>query len=146
MSTNGDHEMADAVVGAEVDAADVELAEPQRIRVLPGSTDTAASFEFTKEDHTLGNALRYIIMKNPDVEFCGYSIPHPSEAKMNLRIQTWGMDGSDYGEMQTTDYFTDEVNVYDVLEKGLNDLMDLCDVVVDKFTVSRDAFNASKAA
>ncbi|KAH0313980.1 hypothetical protein KCU71_g6758, partial [Aureobasidium melanogenum] len=146
MSTNGDHEMADAVVGAEVDAADVELAEPQRIRVLPGSTDTAASFEFTKEDHTLGNALRYIIMKNPDVEFCGYSIPHPSEAKMNLRIQTWGMDGFDYGEMQITDYFTDEVNVYDVLEKGLNDLMDLCDVVVDKFTVSRDAFNASKAA
>ncbi|THY30963.1 hypothetical protein D6D01_03049 [Aureobasidium pullulans] len=96
---------------------------------LPGSTDTAASFEFTKEDHTLGNALRYIIMKNPDVEFCGYSIPHPSEAKMNLRIQTW-----------------DEVNVYDVLEKGLNDLMDLCDVVVDKFTVSRDAFNASKTS
>lgn len=40
---------------------------------------------------------------------------------------------------------TDDVNVYDVLEKGLNDLMDLCDVVVDKFTVSRDAFNASKA-
>ncbi|KAI4748835.1 DNA-directed RNA polymerase I and III 14 KDA polypeptide [Aureobasidium sp. EXF-12298] len=146
MSTNGNHEMADAVVGAEVDAADVELTEPQRIRVLPGSTDTAASFEFTKEDHTLGNALRYIIMKNPDVEFCGYSIPHPSEAKMNLRIQTWGMDGPDYDEMQITDYFTDEVNVYDVLEKGLNDLMDLCDVVVDKFTVSRDAFNASKAA
>lgn len=56
------------------------------------------------------------------------------------------MDGPDYDEMQITDYFTDEVNVYDVLEKGLNDLMDLCDVVVDKFTVSRDAFNASKAA
>ncbi|KAH0373265.1 hypothetical protein KCU65_g630, partial [Aureobasidium melanogenum] len=145
-TTNGDHEMADAVVGAEVDAADVELAEPQRIRVLPGSTDTAASFEFTKEDHTLGNALRYIIMKNPDVEFCGYSIPHPSEAKMNLRIQTWGIDRFDHDEMQITDYSTDEVNVYDVLEKGLNDLMDLCDVVVDKFTVSRDAFNASKAA
>jgi DNA-directed RNA polymerase subunit L len=27
---------------------------------------------------------------SPDVEFCGYSIPHPSEAKMNLRIQTYG--------------------------------------------------------
>jgi len=27
---------------------------------------------------------------SPDVEFCGYSIPHPSEAVMNLRIQTWG--------------------------------------------------------
>lgn len=30
---------------------------------LPGSTETAASFEFLNEDHTLGNALRYIIMK-----------------------------------------------------------------------------------
>lgn len=30
---------------------------------LPGSTDQAASFEFLDEGHTLGNALRYIIMK-----------------------------------------------------------------------------------
>ena len=30
---------------------------------LPGSTDHAASFAFEKEDHTLGNALRYMIMK-----------------------------------------------------------------------------------
>ena len=30
---------------------------------LPGSTPTAASFEFLNEGHTLGNALRYIIMK-----------------------------------------------------------------------------------
>lgn len=28
--------------------------------------------------------------KSPSVEFCGYTIPHPSEAKMNLRIQTYG--------------------------------------------------------
>lgn len=27
---------------------------------------------------------------SPDVEFCGYSIPHPSEAVLHLRIQTWG--------------------------------------------------------
>lgn len=30
---------------------------------LPGDVPGAASFEFTNEDHTLGNALRYIIMK-----------------------------------------------------------------------------------
>jgi len=30
---------------------------------LPGSSEKAASYEFKKEDHTLGNALRYIIMK-----------------------------------------------------------------------------------
>jgi DNA-directed RNA polymerase I and III subunit RPAC2 len=76
---------------------------------LPGSTPTAASFEFRDEGHTLGNALRYIVMKksvdsllahahpaetdhfqSPDVEFCAYTIPHPSEAKMNVRIQTYG--------------------------------------------------------
>lgn len=30
---------------------------------LPGSTDAAASFEFIDEGHTMGNALRYVIMK-----------------------------------------------------------------------------------
>ena len=33
---------------------------------LVGASDTAASFEFDAEDHTLGNALRYIIMKKYD--------------------------------------------------------------------------------
>lgn len=46
--------------GAE---AEEEEAEPQRVRILPGSSETAASFEFLDEGHTLGNALRYIIMK-----------------------------------------------------------------------------------
>jgi len=27
---------------------------------------------------------------SPDVEFCGYSIPHPAENKINFRIQTRG--------------------------------------------------------
>jgi DNA-directed RNA polymerase subunit L len=26
---------------------------------------------------------------SPDVEFCAYSIPHPSENVMNIRIQTY---------------------------------------------------------
>lgn len=30
---------------------------------LPGSSDTGASFEFRDENHTLGNALRFIIMR-----------------------------------------------------------------------------------
>jgi DNA-directed RNA polymerases I and III subunit RPAC2 len=78
---------------------------------LPGSEDTAASFEFINEGHTLGNALRWVVMKkyvsssrctltavtnhscssrSPDVELCAYTIPHPSEAKMHVRIQTYG--------------------------------------------------------
>ncbi|KAI1393406.1 RBP11-like subunits of RNA polymerase [Hypoxylon trugodes] len=103
-----------------------EEEEPQRVRILPGSSETAASFEFLKEGHTLGNALRYIIMKNPDVEFCAYAIPHPSEDKMNLRIQTY-----------------DTTTAAAALAKGLQDLEDLCDVVADEFWTQRERFEAN---
>ncbi|RPA87140.1 putative DNA-directed RNA polymerase [Ascobolus immersus RN42] len=95
------------------------------IRVLPGAAEdgSAASFEILNEDHTLGNSLRYVIMKNPEVEFCGYSIPHPSEDKINIRIQTYG-----------------KVTAIEALKKGLDDLMDLCDVVSEKFTAAKDAY------
>ncbi|KAH8895056.1 RBP11-like subunits of RNA polymerase [Thozetella sp. PMI_491] len=102
-----------------------EVEEKQRVRLLPGSTPTAASFEFLQEGHTLGNALRYIIMKNPDVELCAYAIPHPSEDKMNIRIQTY------------------EGTAIEALEKGFRDLQDLCDVVADKFWASREAFSGN---
>lgn len=79
---DGDQEMTDAAAGAEAHgAANGDFVrEKQRLRLvlnlnrwgcdlsltpvqLPGSTETAASFAFEKEDHTLGNALRYMIMK-----------------------------------------------------------------------------------
>jgi len=106
---------------------DDEPSERDRLRanllVLEGSTETAASYEFTNEDHTLGNALRHIIMKNPAVEFCGYSIPHPAEPKMHLRIQTY-----------------DGVPAQDVLMKGISDLKELCNIVLEKFETARDEF------
>ncbi|CAE7771144.1 RPC19, partial [Symbiodinium pilosum] len=48
---------------------------------------TNVTYQFTGEDHTLGNALRYMLMKDPDVEFAGYTVPHPSEPQMNVRVQ-----------------------------------------------------------
>jgi len=38
------------------------------------------------------------------------------------------------------------VNAAEVLNKGLDDLMAMCDVIIDKFTVARDDFNAQKQA
>ncbi|XP_054890526.1 DNA-directed RNA polymerases I and III subunit RPAC2 isoform X1 [Poeciliopsis prolifica] len=55
-----------------------------------GADDGCVTFVMHDEDHTLGNSLRYMIMKNPEVEFCGYTITHPSESKINFRIQTRG--------------------------------------------------------
>lgn len=39
----------------------------------------------------------------------------------------------------------DTTTAVEALEKGLDSLMDLCDVVTDKFTAARDTFNAEQA-
>ncbi|EIM20378.1 RBP11-like subunits of RNA polymerase [Wallemia mellicola CBS 633.66] len=79
----------------------------EKIQLLPGYADdlSTATFCLFNEDHTIGNALRYILMKNGNVEFCGYSIPHPSEPKVHLRIQMY-----------------DNLSAIDALYKGLDDL------------------------
>jgi len=125
-ATQEDVDMQDASVvdsaGEDDDQGPYEEFAGQRVKTLPGSTEDAASYEFQGEDHTLGNALRWMIMKNPEVEFCGYSIPHPSEPKMNIRIQTY----KPYTPRQA-------------LAKGLDDLIDLCDVVTETFTDARES-------
>ncbi|KAJ5600296.1 DNA-directed RNA polymerase I and III subunit [Penicillium hetheringtonii] len=122
-SVHSEQEQDQTMMDAEPEIDPIMLDE-KRVVVLPGSSKTSASFQFEGEGHTMGNALRYAIMKNPAVEFCGYTIPHPSDAKMHLRIQT-----------------TENTTALEALEKGFSDLMDLCDVVSEKFTAARDQFN-----
>ncbi|KAJ4830851.1 hypothetical protein Tsubulata_040368 [Turnera subulata] len=49
-----------------------------------------ATFSFVDEDHTLANSLRYSLNQDARVSYCGYSIPHPSDARVNIRVQTTG--------------------------------------------------------
>jgi DNA-directed RNA polymerase subunit L len=51
---------------------------------------TEATFALAGEDHTLGNAVRYMLNKHPGVAFAGYSVPHPSDDVVNIRVQTTG--------------------------------------------------------
>ena len=60
------------------------------LEVEAGGDESCATFTLHNEDHTMGNTLRYMLNKMPEVSFVGYSVPHPAEAKMNLRIQTVG--------------------------------------------------------
>jgi len=53
-----------------------------------GKDQTCATIVVRGEDHTLGNSLRYALMKKRDVDFAGYCIPHPSENLINMRVQT----------------------------------------------------------
>lgn len=80
-----------------------------------GGDETCQTFVLKGEDHTLGNPLRYVISKNPQVKFCGYTVPHPSECKINLRIQTYGAPAAE------------------VFKKGLEDLQSICDHMSSAF-------------
>ncbi|CAB3385895.1 Hypothetical predicted protein [Cloeon dipterum] len=97
--------------------ADSTPAEPL-IVTLTGDEDneTDRTFVFANEGHTLGNALRSIVARYPDVLFCGYTVPHPAEAKMNLRIQAF------------------QTPALDILKRALTDLSQVCDHVKKTFT------------
>ncbi|KAJ1953860.1 RBP11-like subunits of RNA polymerase [Linderina pennispora] len=89
-----------------------------KLEILPGASQdlTSATFCVKEEDHTLGNALRWAIMQNSQVDFCGYSIPHPSEAKMNVRIQT-----------------TDKTDAVQTMDKGIDDLKSVSQFIKARF-------------
>ncbi|KLO14045.1 RBP11-like subunits of RNA polymerase [Schizopora paradoxa] len=72
------------------------MAEIPKIEVMKGASAdlSAATYRIYDESHTMGNALRWMLMKNPKVEFCGYSAPHPSENAIQLRIQMYDSESS----------------------------------------------------
>ncbi|XP_067012455.2 DNA-directed RNA polymerases I and III subunit RPAC2 isoform X2 [Anabrus simplex] len=79
------------------------------------SDGKSRTFVFQDEGHTLGNALRCIIVRYPEVVFCGYTIPHPADSRLHFRIQTIGPPA------------------VDILRRGLADLEKLCDHTLKVF-------------
>jgi DNA-directed RNA polymerase I and III subunit RPAC2 len=75
----------------------------------------SVTFCIRDEDHTLGNSLRWQLMKNPEVLFCGYSIPHPSEYSISIRIQT------------------KTITAREALDNALDQLILLCEIVKSEF-------------
>ncbi|KAF3650028.1 putative mannan endo-1,4-beta-mannosidase 6-like [Capsicum annuum] len=85
-----------------------------------------ATFSLTDEDHTLANALRFSLNQDPRVTFCGYSIPHPSDARVNIRVQTTGDPARE------------------VLNDSCQDLMLICENVRDTFNKATSKFKTEK--
>jgi len=67
---------------------DPSEAATETIKPSSSSSLTEATYSLQNEDHTLGNCLRYQLNKNPGVLVAGYSVPHPMERKVNVRVQT----------------------------------------------------------
>ena len=79
-----------------------------------------STFVFENEDHTMGNAIRYVLAKNEDVDFVGYAVPHPAEPKMNIRLQT--------KNRYTTDVIKQGVSDLKAMFQHLKDTTDNIDV------------------
>ncbi|XP_076452437.1 DNA-directed RNA polymerase II subunit RPB11-a-like [Babylonia areolata] len=74
----------------------------------------AAIFTVNKEDHTLGNMITTQLLKDPQVLFAGYKVPHPLEHKFVVRIQTT----SDYTPSEAiTNAITDLLSEVSLLEE-----------------------------
>ncbi|XP_042413942.1 DNA-directed RNA polymerases I and III subunit RPAC2-like [Zingiber officinale] len=83
---------------------------------------SASTFSLMDEDHTLANSVRFTLNQDPRVVFCGYSIPHPSDNKVNIRVQTTGDPAKD------------------VLKDALENLTQMCQLVRSTFGKTVDDF------
>ena len=100
-----------------------------KLQLVPGASSHSATFVVTGEDHTLGNALRWVLMRHAATTFCGYSMPHPSEPVINVRLQTAGA--------------TAATSAHDVFREGLVGLSDVAHAIGSAFD---DALARSRAA
>ena len=64
-----------------------------------------------------------MLMKDPNTLFCGYSIPHPSEDLMNVRLQT------------------KEKNTNEVMENAMNRIDEISDILSNKFQKALNDFD-----
>lgn len=69
-----------------------------------------------------------VLFCSPQVTMCGYTLEHPAESKMLLRIQT--KNG----------------NVYELLKQGLEDLGKMCDHTIETFDKVYEKYESSQDA
>ena len=84
--------------------------------VKGGTNAYSRTFCIGDEDHTLGNSLRHILMQHQGIDFAGYSVPHPSEPMVQIRVQT------------SPDY----VPATDALQEAAETLADVCDILLER--------------
>nr|XP_021142612.1 DNA-directed RNA polymerase II subunit RPB11-a [Columba livia] len=88
---------------------------PPRITINKDTkVPNACLFTINKEDHTLGNIIKSQLLKDPQVLFAGYKVPHPLEHKIIIRVQTT----PDYSPQEAfTNAITDLISELSLLEE-----------------------------
>eukprot|EP00746_Dinoflagellata_sp_MGD_P121651 gnl/MRDRNA2_/MRDRNA2_56760_c0_seq1.p1 gnl/MRDRNA2_/MRDRNA2_56760_c0~~gnl/MRDRNA2_/MRDRNA2_56760_c0_seq1.p1 ORF type:complete len:122 (+),score=22.25 gnl/MRDRNA2_/MRDRNA2_56760_c0_seq1:111-476(+) len=96
-----------------------------------GEGSQTVTFQFQGEDHTFGNVLRCMLMKDPDVEFGGYCVPHPSIDEMNVQVQTHPDSG---------------VSSEDAIGTAVDNLDDICDHVIKAYRKAVKEFKKTQGS
>ena len=87
-----------------------------------------ATYSLQNEDHTLGDCLRYQLNKSPGVALAGYSVPHPMERKVNVRVQT-----------------IQPLTADGAMREALLDVVSICEHVTETFDEALGAADAGAA-
>ncbi len=119
----------------------------RRLVMLAGdalSGEACRTFIFKGESHTLGNALKNVILQNPAVTFCGYSIPHPAEDQVR---HCMSVDDDEFLVCHSLSRFLqmylriqtiEGTTAQDALRRGFKDLKAICQATR---TVFKDALD-----
>ena len=101
---------------------------------------TCVTYIINGEDDTLGNSLRLMIASYKEVELCQYTKPHPTEDCIHLRIQTYGKTPGNQSHCTARRYII-FFQALEMLQRGLNDLKYLTEVVEQKFIEAEKLFD-----
>jgi DNA-directed RNA polymerase I and III subunit RPAC2 len=104
----------------------IVVADEDKLKIISDKEegDFNCTYSFQNEDHTLGNILRYVLMKDINTLFCGYSIPHPCEDLMNVRLQT------------------KNENTNQVMSKAMDRVNEIGDVLSNKFKKALEVYDS----
>jgi len=61
----------------------------RKVTIIPDTKlKFSTTFQVQKEDHTLGNIIRMQLLRDKDVLFAGYKMPHPLDHSILVKVQT----------------------------------------------------------
>lgn len=107
---------------------EVKLKKSKTEFEVRGTGDPSSrTFAIGDEDHTLGNALRHVLMNNANIGFAGYSVPHPSEPVVHIRVQTLPRKKVENGVTTTS-----QMTAIEALKDAALTLQDTCDFLIDE--------------
>lgn len=63
--------------------------KPNSVEIIENhKMQNSVTYKVYLEDHTIGDLLRIFLLKNDEVKFAGYKVPHPLEDTLEIKVQT----------------------------------------------------------